>query len=120
MLACAHAQDNDGSRNVCSRAVPRRGARKETADRPPRCVGLRDVTLERTTNVEQVFPNRFVEQQGPNGGTKHWMAYDFTLAEIKQLDAGAWFDQRFAGERVLTFQEAIDLLKGRLIPFEPA
>ena len=41
------------------------------------------------------------------------MAYDFTLAEIKQLDAGSWFDARFAGERVLTFQEAIDIVKGK-------
>jgi glycerophosphoryl diester phosphodiesterase len=77
-------------------------------------VCLHDVTLERTTNVEDRFPDRFVEQQGPGGTTKHWMAYDFTLEEIKQLDAGSWFDARFAGERVLTFQEAIDLLEGKV------
>ena len=77
-------------------------------------VCLHDVTLERTTNVEQVFPDRFIERQGADGPTKHWMAYDFTLAEIKQLDAGSWFDARFAGERVLTFQEAIDILKGKV------
>ena len=77
-------------------------------------VCLHDVTLERTTNVEQTFPDRFIERQGPDGPTKHWMAYDFTLAEIKRLDAGSWFDARFAGERVLTFQEAIELLKGKV------
>ena len=77
-------------------------------------VCLHDVTLERTTNVEQLFPDRFVERAGPTGPTKHWMVYDFTLAEIKQLDAGSWFHGRFAGERVLTFQEAIDLLKGKV------
>ena len=77
-------------------------------------VCLHDVTLERTTNVEELFPDRYVERPGPNGPTKHWMAHDFTLAEIKQLDAGSWFDARFAGERVLTFQEAIDLLKGKV------
>lgn len=77
-------------------------------------VCLHDVTLERTTNVEEIFPDRFVERPGPGGPTKHWMAYDFTLAEIKKLDAGSWFDARFAGERVLTFQEAIDLLKDKV------
>jgi glycerophosphoryl diester phosphodiesterase len=77
-------------------------------------VCLHDVTLERTTNVEQVFPDRFIERPGPDGPTRHWMAYDFTLEEMKQLDAGSWFDPRFAGERVLTFQEAIDLLTGKV------
>ncbi len=38
---------------------------------------------------------------------------DFTLAEIKQLDAGSWFDPKFKGEKILTFQEAIDLVKGK-------
>jgi glycerophosphoryl diester phosphodiesterase len=38
---------------------------------------------------------------------------DFTLAEIKQLDSGSWFDPKFKGEKVLTFQEAIDLMKGK-------
>ena len=83
-----------------------------TKDRQLVC--LHDVSLERTTNVEEIFPDRFVEMPGVNGSTKHWMAYDFTLAEIKRLDAGSWFDARFAGEQVPTFQEAIDLLKGKV------
>jgi glycerophosphoryl diester phosphodiesterase len=76
-------------------------------------VCLHDVTLERTTDVARKFPSRYVEVNGPRGPVKHWMAYDFTLAEIRQLDAGSWFDPRFAGEGVLTFQEAIDIVKGR-------
>jgi glycerophosphoryl diester phosphodiesterase len=76
-------------------------------------VSIHDLTLERTTNVEEVFPDRFVEDAtGANPG-KHWLVNDFTLAEIKQLDAGSWFDAKFAGARVLTFQEAIDLVRGR-------
>jgi len=31
-----------------------------------------------------------------------------TLAEIKKLDAGAWFDPRFAGERVPTLMETVE------------
>lgn len=63
---------------------------------------LHDETLERTTNVEQVFPDR-----------RPWLANDFTLAEVKRLDAGSWFDAKFAGERIPTFQEAIDLVRGK-------
>ena len=41
------------------------------------------------------------------------MANDFTLAEIKTLDAGSWFDKKFAGEKVPTFDEAIALIRGK-------
>jgi glycerophosphoryl diester phosphodiesterase len=76
-------------------------------------VCIHDLTLERTTDVEEVFPDRFVEvKDGPRAG-RHWLVNDFTLAEIKRLDAGSWFDKRFAGARIPAFQEAIDLVKGR-------
>ena len=74
-------------------------------------VCIHDLTLERTTDVEEVFPDRFVEtKDGPAPG-RHWFVNDFTLAEIKRLDAGSWFDRKFAGTRMLTFQEAIDLVR---------
>lgn len=76
-------------------------------------VCIHDLTLERTTNVEEVFPDRFVEvKEGPQAG-RHWLVNDFTLAEIKRLDAGSWFDKKFAGATIPTFQEAIDLVKGK-------
>ena len=76
---------------------------------------LHDDTLERTTNVADVFPERAstipaLEGRGP---TKRWLANDFTVDEIKQLDAGSWFDPRDAGQRIPTFQEMIDLVRGR-------
>src|ERR1700694_1997865 len=37
-----------------------------------------------------------------------------SLAELKQLDAGRWFDARYAGERIPTLQEVIDLLGGEM------
>ena len=37
----------------------------------------------------------------------------FTLAEIKSLDAGSWFGPEFKGAQMLTFQETIDLVKGK-------
>ncbi len=41
---------------------------------------LHDDTLTRTTNVEDIFPNR-----------KNDRAETFTLSELRQLDAGSWF-----------------------------
>jgi glycerophosphoryl diester phosphodiesterase len=74
---------------------------------------LHDPTLERTTNVEQLFPDRATSVTWEGKTRRSWLANDFTLAEIKQLDAGSWFDRRFAGERVPTFDEAVALVKGR-------
>ena len=77
-------------------------------------VCIHDLTLERTTDVEEVFPDRFVEDKaGTAAPARRWLVHDFTLAEIKRLDAGSWFDRKFAGERIPTFQEAIDLVRGK-------
>src|SRR5262245_573647 len=61
-------------------------------------VCLHDDTLERTTNVEDVFPERATSDARSN--RKRWLINDFTLAELKRLDAGSWFDPKFAGERI--------------------
>jgi glycerophosphoryl diester phosphodiesterase len=68
-------------------------------------VCIHDLTLERTTDVETAFPDRSV-----NG---KWFVADFSLAELKRLDAGAWFDKKFAGARIPTFQEAVDVVVGK-------
>jgi glycerophosphoryl diester phosphodiesterase len=73
-------------------------------------VCLHDLTLERTTNVEEVFPDR---AKLDAGGRKAWQVSDFTLEELKRLDAGSWFKPQFKDERIPTFQEAIDLVKGK-------
>lgn len=39
---------------------------------------------------------------------------DLTLVEIKALDAGKAFDERFRGERVPTWEEALDLVQGKV------
>ena len=72
-------------------------------------VCLHDLTLERTTDVKEVFPERGRRERGRTT----WPVSDFTLAEIRQLDAGSWFDAKFAGERVPTWQDAIDLVRGK-------
>lgn len=71
-------------------------------------VCIHDLTLERTTNVEEMFPTRFVEDTTGASPVKRWRVADFTVAELKQLDAGSWFNAKFAGARIPTFQEAID------------
>jgi glycerophosphoryl diester phosphodiesterase len=76
-------------------------------------VCLHDASLERTTNVEEVFPDRFTTIAIEGKTRKAWVANDFTLAEIKTLDAGSWFDKKFAGERVPTFDEAIAAIRGK-------
>ncbi|HOA34860.1 MAG TPA: glycerophosphodiester phosphodiesterase [Bacillota bacterium] len=35
---------------------------------------------------------------------------DYTMAELKKLDAGSWFDEAFAGERIPTLEEVIEIL----------
>jgi glycerophosphoryl diester phosphodiesterase len=73
---------------------------------------LHDDSLERTTNVEEVFPDRYSRDNPGRDGAKQWLANDFTLAEIKRLDAGSWFDPKFAGARIATFDEMVALVKG--------
>lgn len=76
-------------------------------------VCIHDLTLERTTDVETVFPTRFSADTSGATPVKRWLVHDFTLAEIKQLDAGSWFGATFTGASIPTFQEAIDLVKGK-------
>jgi glycerophosphoryl diester phosphodiesterase len=76
-------------------------------------VCLHDLTLERTTNVKEVFPKGFREERVDGTPRRVWYVSDFTLREIKQLDSGSWFDVKFKGARVPTFQEAIDLVRGK-------
>ena len=77
---------------------------------------LHDDTLERTTNVADVYPERASAPSAATESTrrpgKHWLANDFTLAEIKRLDAGKWFNPKFAGETIPTFDEMIALVRG--------
>lgn len=83
-----------------------------TKDRQLIC--LHDDSLERTTDVEEIFPDRFRSVPGPGGQpARRWLLADFTLAELRKLDAGSWFGPAFRGTRVPTFAETIDALRGR-------
>lgn len=72
-------------------------------------VCMHDIHLQSTTNVEQVFPDR-------KRSDGQWYAADFTLAEIKQLQAEERLPKRFPqgapGFQVPTFEEMIGLVQG--------
>ncbi len=70
-------------------------------------VCLHDRTLERTTNVREVFARRGREVDEGAATVRRWFVHDFTLAEIRQLDAGSWFEPAFAGTCVPTFDELL-------------
>ncbi|WP_095145318.1 MULTISPECIES: glycerophosphodiester phosphodiesterase [unclassified Pseudomonas] len=70
---------------------------------------LHDDNLQRTTDVAIKFPER-----------KDSPANAFTLAELKTLDAGSWFNTaypdraraHYAGLKILTLDEVIDIAQG--------
>jgi glycerophosphoryl diester phosphodiesterase len=62
--------------------------------RDRKVVVIHDTTLERTTNGKGSVA-------------------DFTLAELKQLDAGSWFDSQFCNQQIPELSEVLDLVNGR-------
>lgn len=72
-------------------------------------VVVHDDVLARTSDVASRFPGRAGRPVS-----------DFTLAELKALDAGSWFNQvypqraraSFAGQQILTLDEVIDIAEG--------
>lgn len=73
-----------------------------------------DLVLENRTNVEELFPDRYTMIDVDGKDTKTWYVNDFTLAEIKTLDYGSWFSEEYVSERIVTFQELIDLVRGKV------
>ncbi len=76
-------------------------------------IAFHDLTLERTTDVEDRFPDRYREAEIRGEMTRVWPVSDFTFDEIRTLDAGSWFDPSFAGARVPTFREVVEVARGR-------
>ncbi|MFJ8105212.1 glycerophosphodiester phosphodiesterase [Streptomyces sp. NPDC096132] len=60
-------------------------------------VVIHDDSLRRTTDVEEVFPDR-----------APWKVKDFTAAEIARLDAGSWFGDTYTGARVPTLEQYVE------------
>jgi glycerophosphoryl diester phosphodiesterase len=81
-----------------------------------------DAELSRTTNIERVFPDRSSLRDPLGTGTarRGWFCVDFTLKELKTLDAGSWYNEanpfaakdEFVGQRIQTLEDAIREVKG--------
>lgn len=39
---------------------------------------------------------------------------DFTLAELKELDAGSWFDPKFSDQKIPTLEEVLEFASGKI------
>jgi glycerophosphoryl diester phosphodiesterase len=72
-----------------------------------------DLSLDRVTNVKQVYPDRFKEEVVKGKKAKKWFIHEFTVKELKQLDAGSHFGPQFKGITIPTWQEAIDTIRGK-------
>jgi glycerophosphoryl diester phosphodiesterase len=59
-------------------------------------VVIHDDTLNRTTNGKGKVAN-------------------YTLGELKELDAGSWFGAQFSGEHIPTLREVLELTRGRIL-----
>jgi glycerophosphoryl diester phosphodiesterase len=66
--------------------------------RDARFVAIHDATLERTTN----------------GRGK---VADFTLAELRRLDNGLWYDRSYMGQKIPTLEDILDFARARDIVF---
>ena len=64
--------------------------------RDGRVVVIHDDTVDRTTDGEGKVAS-------------------LTLAQLRALDAGAWFSREFEGERIPTLEEALSLARGRIL-----
>jgi len=64
-------------------------------------VVLHDELLDRTTDAARVL------------GREGLAVGEVTLADLKRLDAGSWFDARFATQRLPTLAEALDAIQPR-------
>lgn len=63
-------------------------------------VVIHDPTLDRTTDATQRWSGMKIQVS-----TK-------TLAELKTLDAGSWFDAKYKGTQISTLAEALDAIQG--------
>ena len=63
--------------------------------RDRRVTVIHDAVLDRTTNGRGSVADR-------------------TLAELKKLDAGGWFESRFAGQQIPELCDVLDLVSGRI------
>lgn len=68
-----------------------------------------DCQLSRDGHVVVFHDERLMRTAGARGAVKHK-----TLEQLKKLDIGRWRKKIFAGERILTLEEALDVIAGNI------
>jgi len=66
-------------------------------------VVIHDEILDRTTNAEEVL------------GKPKLLIGGLPLVELRKLDTGSWFDEKFAGAKLPLLSEALDLIQTRSV-----
>ena len=69
-----------------------------------------EIDMRRTKDGQYVSVHNSTVDAKSNGVGR---VDSFTLEEIRWLDAGSWFDARFAGERVPLVSEVFELMSGK-------
>lgn len=73
-------------------------------------IGAIEVDVQLSRDGVPVLFHDFSLERTTNGSGR---VQDLTLAELRELDAGSWFDERFAGEPIPTLEEVLAAVKGR-------
>jgi glycerophosphoryl diester phosphodiesterase len=75
-------------------------------------IGVDIIELDvRQTKDEEiiVFHDQFLDRTTNGTGDVH----EYTLEQLKQLDAGSWFSSKFSDQKIPTLKEVLDLIDGR-------
>ncbi len=68
-----------------------------------------DVQLSKD-NIPVVFHDTKLDKKTNGTG----LVSDYTLAQLQELDAGSWFDDKFKGEKIPKLVELLEYAKGRI------
>jgi glycerophosphoryl diester phosphodiesterase len=68
-----------------------------------------DVLLSKD-NVPIVFHDKYLDKKSNGQG----LLSDHTLSELKKLDAGSWFHEKFKGVQIPTLQEVLEFTSGKI------
>ncbi|MFC2159034.1 glycerophosphodiester phosphodiesterase [Acidobacteriota bacterium] len=68
-----------------------------------------DVWLSKDGEVVLMHDEELLKTTGAEG-----MVWELTLDELKKLEAGAWFSEKFRGETIPTLREVIHLVRGEM------
>lgn len=71
---------------------------------------LLEIDLNRSKDNELIVIHDHTLDRTTNG---RGLVSAYTLEELRKLDAGSWYSKKFAGERLMTFGELLDLSYGR-------